>query len=580
MADHSGIALGDPYVLSGGRNAPSFRYEGEAGNTLDSLGQYGVAGDHVSVDEGGASVGGGAHTAELFESSTIGFDWFDKVHLVPRSGLAFGNIITQQQLTFELFSAHRSDITLVGFVNNAGAGLTVPDLPATPATLPKFTSFLDPTTTALMPVLLPVVASPDGVPSFDTTLDFTFDSGELVKLDVSGNRIALITAIPHVPIREILEFNTDVLPALSGKEQRISNRKQPRQGFRNSYDLLDEERRRLQALLFGWTPNIFGVPLWHEQVYTTAAASASATSVTVDSTTDVDFRVDGLGVVFTDEFTYDVIIISAVTANTITFTTSPLVNSYPEGTRVMPVRLCNLIEIPRGRRPLNNLEAFELVFECVDNDTGAPTADTGWNSNTYGGKILLDECNVQKQQMVFELPQKIARIDNRTGAVYQNSRWPHPRRLSSKGFGAHTRSEILSLKRLLLSTRGKQKSFYLPTFIEDLEVVASLTSGSDTMDIGNIGFSRFVLQQGHKRIFRITFTDGTSLVREIDSSSEISSTVERLTLNTTWPDNRSVSDITRVQFYELVRFDNDYFEIVHDRVGSAFLLAPVRTIFE
>lgn len=582
MADYAGATDLGVYILVDGRlDAPDFSQPnvGETGGTLTVLGDTQAAGNFEFVSQKGTPPLND-YVGEVKEEWSMGLDWFEKVHLVPRSKLTFGNIITEQELTFELYNAHRLlSVNFQAFVNNAGTGLTVPDLPTPVVLFPTQSSFLDPTTTRLSPVLLPVVAARDGVPSFDTTLDFTFDSGELLMLGVSGNRIALITAQPHVPVREILEFKTDIIRALNGKEQRISLRKQPRQGYRCSYDLDEGERRRLQSLLFGWTANNFAVPLWHEQVRSTAAASATDTSIAVDSTTDVDFRVGGLGVVYESEEKFDVIIISAVAASTITFATTPLTNSYATNIRVMPIRLCNLIEIPRGTRHLNNLEEFELVFECADNDTGAPTASQG-SFSTYNSKVLFDDCNVQNAGMVFELPQKIQRIDNGTGATFQKSRWPYPRRLSRKGFGAHTRSEILALKKLLLFLKGKQKSFYLPTFIEDLEVNTDLVVSSDKMRIANIGYTRFINALGHKATFRITYTDGTSEVKIISAASEIDSTTEELTITVAWAANKTVAQIQRVEFYELVRFDNDYFEIVHERVGSARLLAPVRTIFE
>jgi hypothetical protein len=81
-------------------------------------------------------------------------------------------------------------------------------------------------------------------------------------------------------------------------------------------------------------------------------------------------------------------------------------------------------------------------------------------------------------------------------------------------------------------------------------------------------------------IFKITFTDGTGLVRTITSSSTVSSTVESLTLNTTWPANRTTAEISHVEFYELVRFDSDEIKLTHERIGSVKSTVPVIRVFD
>jgi hypothetical protein len=193
--------------------------------------------------------------------------------------------------------------------------------------------------------------------------------------------------------------------------------------------------------------------------------------------------------------------------------------------------------------------------------------------------VLLDDCNALTG-MSFELPIQITRIDNATGRVTQMTRWDKSKRGSQKSFRARSRAEVAKLKKLLLSLRGRQKSFYIPTFASDLLVTATLSSGSSTMDVENIGYVRFVQDRERMRTFRITFTDGTSLFRVIQSSVQLSSTTERLTLDTTWPSTRPASEVQRVEFIELVRFDTDDMVLEHDRSGSARLRAPVRTIDE
>jgi len=585
VADFSGIADAPLAFHSDGRDVPNFRYEGEYAS-LDALDAPQAAGNFAEVAHGGAPTAQNALTGREWIEADVGFDWFERVHLTPRRKTDFGLVVTTVTATYELFNAHRKTVsTFSAFVNNAGAGVTVPELPTPPASLNPLTSFLDLDTTRIInlgppPGALKLVVSvgPDGPPTFDDTLDFTFGPGGLLMLPIAGQRIALVSPRYESPVRETMGFLTEVIEGIDGREQRIALRKNPRQVLDVTYLLDLTERQRLQALLFGWQSNAFAVPVWHEELATSAAAAATATSVTVPSTANVDFRVGGLGVVIESGTKFDVIVISAITSTTITFTTTPLVNSYPAGTPVVPVRTAFLAQVVSGSRYQNNLEEFQASFEVIDNDTGAMVGSTaGWN--THDGKVLLDDCNVVDGPMTFELFQRISRIDNSTGVVTQSSRWSTNKRSSQKGFGTHGRAETTKLKKLLIALGGRQKSFYLPTFISDLTVSATLNSGSPLMDVDHVGYVRFVQDREHKKTFRISYNDGSpSEVKTILSSVQLTATTERLTLTTNWGASHAATAVSRVEFYELSRLDADELVLAFDHAGAAQLRVPVKVV--
>jgi hypothetical protein len=513
-------------------------------------------------------------------------DWWEKVHVLPRTEIAFGNIITQKQEDYELYSAYREvSITLDSITNNALPGVSLPD-ESTPEVVPRQTSMLDAATTDNLSDTLElgtmvkreVVAAQNGLPVFDTTLDFSFDSGDDPQLFISGTRIVLMPMAYEAPVKETLAFLTDIITALSGKEQRIALRKQPRQIFEVIYRLTTNERQRMQALIMDWTDNVFGFPVHEEALTLTAAVSAGATVYPVTGADEVDLRVGGLAVVITDANTFDVITIDSLTATTITATDASL-NAYPKDTLIMPLRAATVLKSIAGARALNNLETFKIIFEVVDNDTGALTGSTAAYS-TYNGRVLFDDCNVVSGEMAEEYRRRIYRIDNKTGVVARSSTWDRNKRHHQKGFVLRSRLETLNFRRVLISLAGRQKAFYIPTFIEDLEVKANLTIGTSTMDIENIEYERFIQSREPKIIFRITFTDGTSLVRIVQSVANVDATTERLTLDTTWPANRTVAEISRVQFYELSRFGADNFVINHPRPGLASCQQPVVQVFD
>lgn len=133
------------------------------------------------------------HPGVVRFDATPGIDWFERIHIFPRAKIDFGQIISQVDKLFELFSAFRhANASLQTITNHASPGISFPDMPATPVVREPFTSFLGPSSTPLNPVKEIVRALRDGLPVFDAAIDFAFADSEVAYLRVMGKRIAFI----------------------------------------------------------------------------------------------------------------------------------------------------------------------------------------------------------------------------------------------------------------------------------------------------------------------------------------------------------------------------------------------------
>lgn len=521
------------------------------------------------------------YAGRLNPESSLGFDWFEHVHILPRIKQASGVVVSALTIPFEVFNAYRSSVTLTSVLNTLAPGVSVPDLPALPYELGSFSSILGPTSTRLAPVRINAVIEREGLPVFDGGFFFVFSSGDMPALLISGVRVSVIPLVYEAPFEERLEFPSAAAAPQSGvNEQVLSLTANPIQTFIVRFLLDGEDRQRMQVLLFGAQARVLALPLWHEEVTNTAAVSVAATTFATTDTTDVDLRVGGYALVYESATKFDVVLLSAVGVNSITFATTPLLYSYgAKGARVAPLRLGYIVNQPGGTRSLVKLEEFSTTFRVIDNDTGAQTGSTsGWSS--YLGKVLLDDCNIADGSGTREtFTQRVTLIDNGTGTIALLPDWNTNQRVSEKRFIAHSRSEYKKLRRLLLALRGPQVSFYLPTFIEDLTPAASLLATGTTMDVVHIAYAKYnpdALES--KATFRVTFTDGTSLFRKILSSVAVSDTVERLTIDTPWPTTRTVGEIVRIEFVEQVRFVGNSFTFKHQRTGLASLATTVKAL--
>lgn len=498
-----------------------------------------------------------------------GWDWFEHPHVIARS-YAFGNVLTTQTTALVVFNAYRRDeLAWSAFANGAGVGVSLLGQPSLPYVLPPLTE---------LAMTLEVLTT--GTPQVNSTLDFTFGDGSFLDIPISLTRLVLLAYLPESGYEEQLDFLTNVLIHRTGTEQRNSLRKRPRQLFAVEFRLLEgAELQRFDNILFDWHDRLFGFPVWHDQMTLAAAASAGATTITVDSTANLDLRVDSLCMIRTNESTFDVLEVASFTTTTITFK-APLIGSYSAGAIVAPVRLTRILDQSiRGSRTPKGYAVRRLALEVQDNDVDlASTA--GFSS--LNSKVLLTEGNVIRGVMTEAFDRPITVIDNETGAVTQIATQTRDRRSSTKTFFTAGRAQRWTTRRLMYALDGRRVSFYLPTFYEDLTLAADLTSGSNAMSVVNVGYARYVRTRSPWTIIRILFNNGNSpLIRTIQTAVETSSAVDTLTVDTVWGSNIPRSTVSRIEFIELVRFDSDTIRILHEpgfRVSK--FTAPVRGVFE
>jgi hypothetical protein len=501
-----------------------------------------------------------------------GVNWFDKQHVLPRT-VDFDNIITSVTRRFEVFNASSSPAVVSSVLNNPLLGLTLSDT-VFPLTLQPYQSTLEAATTIpLVPSGARVIASPLGLATFDDEIVFSAASGSL-RLGVAGTRTVALLYPWESGTQETLEWKTVINKARSGTEQRIAVRSFPRQSFQVEW-LLDENDRRRQNILIEQVHQLpLGLAIWTEQCRLTAAVSATSLTVTVDSTTDLDLRVGELGLVYNSAQKFDVLRITGKTATTVTFE-SGLLNGYSVGDYVMPLRIGRLPRSVDGSRYPVTVQGMRVNFVVEDNHTGIPEASTtGWSS--LDGKVLLDDFNFIQRTASESRTRDLIVLDNEIGLVSQTARETEDKRAHAKTWITKTKAELYKLRKLLMHFRGRQVSFKIPTFAEDIVVTQTLTSGSNLMTIENIWFSRYVVSG---RTFRITFTDGTSVVRTVTASTELSASEERLTLDASWSATKTAAEVRRVEFIEDVRLDSDSIVIQHGEYqGKASVATQVRQV--
>lgn len=512
-------------------------------------------------------------TVTNFGGTTLFWDagttWFEILHVFPRT-LVLGNVLAPVEFTITVYNAFTEQSQdWLTFTNNVGDGIEFVGLPTLPVT------FIPQSGTTFLIRFLPL-----GPPAIAGTFDLTFSVPLTVEISASGSRIVAFPFRPEAPVRESLEFLTEIFERKNGTEQRVSLRGFPRRSFAFRVARTEGiERTRAEFLLFDWQAREFALPLWVEPAFLNAPASLGDFTVQVGSTDFASFAINGIAIVYTDETIFDILEIESLTANSITFKTA-LSRDYRVGTEVFPIRLAITEQVHSANRNPVGLAEYDITFRVTDNNPGPNFATaTGWP--LLLGRVLLDDPNAITGSLQEDFERRMIVLDNETGRIENRSPWDRHRRGNTKTFVVQTREQLWRIRRLLAFFRGRQVAFFMPTFWNELTVTDTLVNATAAMNIANVGYSRFVANRQPRDRIRITRTNGDVLIRQIVDSGTLDAETETLTVDTNWPETITPEEIRFVDLIELVRIDSDTIQIEHgDANGLATVTFPVRTVLQ
>jgi hypothetical protein len=343
-----------------------------------------------------------------------------------------------------------------------------------------------------------------------------------------------------------------------------------------------------------WQPRVFGVPLWWWARKLTADASIGELSVIVSDLTNMDIRVGGLIMVAktnpadADEVVSNVLEIESLGSptNTITFT-SALTEDFEvlNGAFIAPVIPCVVDRtVDLTRAPDGFVEVIPCVVDRTVDLTRAPDGFVEYKmrftstvnetnlANTspftsYLGKVVMDMCNITGRAYTQKLTHKNTRVDYDIGLIQAFSTQlvgvsSHPLKMQND-----TNLEEWERRGLLYALRGRQISFFLPTNQPDMQLITDALSGATTIDIENIGYTKFIQNRAPIQDIQITLNDGTVNYHRVTGSVEISPG-ERLTISPGLAQDTSVADTKEICFLLQQRMASDNARITHSWVNT------------
>lgn len=504
-------------------------------------------------------------------------DWFvDRIWIQP-SPIAFGNIVTAKQVVVSVLNTFREESRTLQTIDISALG-------------PGVSILVDPTPALLLPLsdlTFTMQAVINGPPSINGDTVFTFDTITVAIL-TTGIRLILFEFPPDQPIREQLGWFTDVMKARDGMEQRQGLRTTPRTRLRQRFSGPDDaETSRMRTTLLTQRALKYGIPIWTEMQTVTQGESPGATVIQVN-TIAVDHR-DGATIIIYDQQTraFQDALIDSFTDTAITLVTA-LGLAVPDTAIVLPVRFGHILREPSFDDRQTGKMVTEIIFETEDNaelayaDTAAIIAD-GWTVHPEDSLPIFDDCNVMGNTQRRKWESKITRKDSQIGLPLVVQRHPVSDIVGDKAtVDLDGLVEIRRYRSMLHFLRGSLRSFYLPTFRNDLPADVDFTLNASSIIIKNVGlFDLSGFQPPHTSVM-LTLPDGSLFFAEILSIAEIDETQETITLvNAFDAAATSVTAATaRISWLELSRLDGDAATFNHKWAGHATLNFNVRTVTE
>jgi hypothetical protein len=366
-------------------------------------------------------------------------------------------------------------------------------------------------------------------------------------------------------ISEVLEWSTDILQSEAG-EQRIALRTRPREMITLRHRLDALGMARAAELARAGFAGEWHVPLWHMALQPDAVLVQGATEIMI-ATGLSDFRAGGLAGIAVDGSAAAPVSIAAVQADRLILA-EPLVLQLPAMSvgaariSVMPIRaglLTAPIEIARRRQGDGVVTASFLLREAPDI---APLV-----LPNYLGRPVQTDPSLMRDPLTASLRRAVEYVDNGFGPVVIEPIRDVFERGEAITLKAHGPAARWAQRRWLVSLRGRQASFWLPTWGRELQLRAAMTSGSVLMRVARIAElesyvgRRIMLEMPGALRFR-------SIISAIEDELD-----HRLTLSSNL--GEPVPQGTKVHFLTAVRLDADRVEIQHGAVASEVTLPVV-----
>lgn len=357
-------------------------------------------------------------------------------------------------------------------------------------------------------------------------------------------------------VTERLSWLTDVLQSETGAEQRRRLREQPRQYLVASFINHGRNRNLMDAFLTGVGPNECLVPLWFYEETVDAGLPAATVDVFGDYK-DVPLRVNDTVIIRApgDLFDFEVNVIKAYSDSNIELRYG-LQKDYPTGTTITPMRRARVELTAEIGQLTDQVGTAQLQFSIIED----PTIFEKWAAPVYPATGLrVFNLNPNYRDVAFTYGSMAQFFDSQVGGISMAYPGGQSQQWEKLSFHITGRSAMRSFVEMLHTMNGKWKTFHLPTYRDEFELIQDIRTNDGAIRVYPSGYAMYGqhLQNGRRHIM-IELFDGRIMYNTIISSRTMKGE-EWLFLAETLP-NIAKSNVRRVCYMPESRLDVDSIE--------------------
>lgn len=373
--------------------------------------------------------------------------------------------------------------------------------------------------------------------------------------------LALLPLQPKAPVKEVLEWLTDVQTSRNGTEMRLELRVYPRQTF--SYTVPEQAWQKNAGfnVQFGALSEDWAVPIWTESQYIGAVSVAD----TLNCVTDVyDFRDTSLALLWQAPDKWQVIEIVTVGDGVLNLLEDTEVFT---GAYLMPLRIGHVVNAIGRRATGHNVET-QVIFEIDDNTAfQIELPDQFLDDDLYFTVPLLDG-----DKLDYDLQTRIDTVDFELGLIARRAPWKYNRVVRAFNVLCETPQEVRNFKGWLMRRAGRYRQFWEPSFENDFQKQSTGTVNSAIL-VAKDGI--FDWDQIADRAHIGIELDNGWEVRTVTSITNVGAQQVQLNLDTSLG-GVNATRIKRISWLGLKRLNSDQCEM--NWIGNGVMQATVPVI--
>ena len=378
------------------------------------------------------------------------------------------------------------------------------------------------------------------------------------------------------------EFKTDVWQSYDGHEQRRCLRQDPRRTVSYDYTSMNAlEAQWLRAQIRKRQSTFDFIPMWHDIAYLENDFYGGKTLYIDDDFMDGFQNCDAIEIFYHDDVMNHTGAnvtkkIKSFFSNTINLKTRLDAKLLKSNAKIVPLIRCSTPETATFSYIYSNGSNVTISFEDIMYDTQLEIGTkytyqynfdfAGFNryklpANIGDKEVLMNEPQwVDDDSHTLSVSKNVVRLDNTSGIFKYDLR-------NSNSYDTHQTTFLLRSKRMINNmikffkhVKGRFKSFYCPTWVNDFEVAFDIKGKSNYINVELSEMSRYYLNNGRKKKIVVFTKDYKSYVADILSYSYDTINDKeygRLVLATSFPVSLNKSNICMVSFLNLVRLDSD-----------------------